>query len=997
MKWTNEQLEAINKEGTNIIVSAGAGSGKTAVLTERVIRKINDGVNINRLLLLTFTKAASHEMKERIKKRLIKENNTHQLELLDSAFITTFDSFSSSIVKKYSHILNINSNINVLDDDILNYESNKILDEIFNEIYETKSSELKLIDSFTTKDDKTLKADILKLSNSLNLRIDKKEYLENYIVNTYNDEVIDSYIKDYHNYINSIINEIKELEMSLSHEASENLYEVMSKYLTNIYSDNYDVIRTSLNNKFPTTPSSESEEAKIIKGEIKTKIDTLKVLLDFKDLKEDYLSTKEYVSTIINIILELDKRLEEFKMSHNAYTYSDVARMAIDVVKVPEVNKEIKEMFDEIMIDEYQDTSDIQEEFISLISNNNVYMVGDIKQSIYKFRNANVNIFKDKYDNYSKGNNGYKIDLSRNFRSRTEVIDNINNIFTTFMTDTYGGANYKDGHTIIFGNNTYNEYKDDVDYNVKVINYEDKKYESKDEKEAFIIASDIKRVMDSKLKVYDRNLNELRSVRYSDFAILMDRSTSFDTYKKVFEYLNIPLEPQTKINVKQDSILYLFKNIFSLLLMDKNSYEYKHAYTSLLRGPIFNKSDNEIYNLINSKKDLDILNEISLNTLSETVEDIIKVFKMHENSIKVGNVEEFSIKLDFIIEKCYNLESLGYTHKEFLNYLNYLILNDEDLSLMSITKSESSVSIMTIHYSKGLEYEMCYYPGLYKKFNMKDNSDRFKYHPYYGIIVPYYNIGTKDLFINHLIKDDYKMAEISEKIRLFYVALTRAKSKMTLVYPNEFKKITEPKDIRSNLDIVSLVDDYLSSYKELSNVEIDKNYLLEKKDTSIYKSKEKDSININEYIHESLDLEESSYSKKINDLIDIDTYNALELGNNIHYILEMIDFNNPNYDLIDIKYKDYIKSFIDKIDIPIKTYKEYEFVYEDGNSLKTGVVDLILEYDDHIKVIDYKLKNIDDEAYIKQLNGYKDYLSTITHKEIKIYLYSILNKELKEV
>ena len=180
------------------------------------------------------------------------------------------------------------------------------------------------------------------------------------------------------------------------------------------------------------------------------------------------MSTKEYVQAFIKIILELDKRLDQYKFKYEAFEFSDIAKMAIKIVQEhQDIREELKWAYNEILIDEYQDTNDLQEMFISSIENDNVYMVGDIKQSIYRFRNANPGIFKTKYDNYSVSLGGEKIDLLKNFRSRREVLDNINEIFNLIMTEEIGGVNYQNNHAMVYGNMAYiNEGANNNDNNM---------------------------------------------------------------------------------------------------------------------------------------------------------------------------------------------------------------------------------------------------------------------------------------------------------------------------------------------------------------------------------------------------------------------------------------------------------------------------------------------------------------------------------------------------
>ena len=189
--WTKEQSLAINKTGENIIVSAGAGSGKTAVLSERVITKLKQKISLDNLLILTFTNAAATEMKERIRKKIIKENLTKEINKVDTADITTFDAYALSLVKKYSHKLNITNKLSIVDQSIIALEKKHIIIKIFEENYETKNKKfLKLINDFTLKDDKKIIKNILKLNESLDNLYNKDEFLKNYIKNYYNENKI---------------------------------------------------------------------------------------------------------------------------------------------------------------------------------------------------------------------------------------------------------------------------------------------------------------------------------------------------------------------------------------------------------------------------------------------------------------------------------------------------------------------------------------------------------------------------------------------------------------------------------------------------------------------------------------------------------------------------------------------------------------------------------------------------------------------------------------
>lgn len=198
MNLTPEQQLAVDLEGTNIIVSAGAGSGKTAVLSERVIRKLKDGIDIRNILMLTFTNEAAGEMANRIRKKIKKAGLTSQLEFLDQAYITTFDAFALSLVKKYHYVLNIDKSIDIIDSSIIDLKRNEFLEEIFLSLYEAKDEKfLKLIGDFTTRDDEVIKKAILSINKSLDLKYDKEDYIDNYINNFYNNKYIEQLFAEY--------------------------------------------------------------------------------------------------------------------------------------------------------------------------------------------------------------------------------------------------------------------------------------------------------------------------------------------------------------------------------------------------------------------------------------------------------------------------------------------------------------------------------------------------------------------------------------------------------------------------------------------------------------------------------------------------------------------------------------------------------------------------------------------------------------------------------
>ena len=476
MMLTESQLQAINESGKNIIVSAGAGSGKTMVLSKRVLKKLHDGVDVDHLLILTFTKAAASEMARRIRNNIKKEPDLlEQLNKLDSSYITTFDSYSLSIVKKYHYLLNIKKNVNIIEENVLNLKVNELLDELMEEEYEKKNPLfVKLISDFCIKEDNLIKNTIINLLHKLDMKYDKDKYLDNYIETFYNEDFINYninlYIELIKNKIKIINNLLTELSKNVDTEYFTKLEELLLPLLN---SDNYKDIKNNIPDRLINLPKGSSDYTKKIKEQISGLIKEIKSLTELdseKELFDTIMYTKDYVNELIILIKELDKRIKEYKQVNDLYDFIDIAKLAIKIVDENEnIRLELKNYFNEIMVDEYQDTNDLQELFISLISNNNVYMVGDVKQSIYRFRNANPDIFREKYNKYKEGLGGIKIDLLKNFRSRSEVLDNVNLIFDYMMDDYIGGANYIESHRMIFGNDSYiNEGKTEQNNNMEI-------------------------------------------------------------------------------------------------------------------------------------------------------------------------------------------------------------------------------------------------------------------------------------------------------------------------------------------------------------------------------------------------------------------------------------------------------------------------------------------------------------------------------------------------
>ena len=1024
--WTKEQQTAIYEKGKNIIVSAGAGSGKTAVLTERVTTDLKNGVGIDHLLILTFTNAAAAEMKERIRKKIktlpdLKE----ELNKIDTASITTFDAYALSLVKKYSHILNISSDIKIAENSFINLKKEELLKEIFEEYYKKQDSLFsKLINDFCLKDDKEIFESIISLNNKLSNRLNKKEYLQNYIEEYYSDEKIESYITQYIKYINQKKDEVKRTLKKLGlYQEGKYIEKIEEKLTPFLRAEEYEEIKNNITSNIPRLPAGSDDESKLIKKELSTILKEIEELTKYENtshIKETLLETKDYAKIIVRLLLKLDEKLTNYKKQNNLYEFIDISFMAINLLKNnEEVKKELKEKYYEILIDEYQDTNDMQELFVSLIEKNNVYMVGDIKQSIYRFRNTNPKLFKDKYNLYTKNEYGLKIDLNKNFRSRNEVLAGINKLFDYIMNEEIGGAEYRQSHRMIFGNSSY-ENVNKENYNLEILNYVDEEEYSKEEIEIFTIAKDIKDKIDNGYEIMDSETGKPRKVKYEDFAILMDRSSSFEKYKKIFEYLNIPLNIYRDKAITDSKDILLIKNIYTLIInihSKKYKEDFKYAFMSVSRSFLLETNDETIFDSLSDFKETELykkckkLSEGILETTNyDLIEKIIETFDFYEKIIKDGNIHEHIIIIDSLKKIAQNLDSLGYSPFEFLDYLNKVLEKGLDIKIKINKGTIDAVKIMTIHASKGLEYPICYYSGLSKKFNIDDLKNKFYYDEKYGIITPYIDKGPKNTILKTLLKIDYIKEEISEKLRLFYVALTRAREKMIIVTslkPTNFegKEVIDDSIRLKYISFANIIDsastileDYITNVDN-TKLNLTKAYNMSKKSFKKESFLQNEPIKVEEIKIETKIIDNKHFSKNIHRLRTLEETKNIEKGLHMHEVFENFDFNKKDYSLLNNFEKAKIQAFINKniLKNSKKIFKEYEFIYENNNVEYHGIIDLLIIKENENIIVDYKLKNISDEEYIKQLNGYKKYIEMITSKKTKTYLYSILYDTLTQI
>ena len=971
-EWTKEQKKAIEEKGSNILVAAAAGSGKTTVLVERIIQKIiKDKIDIDRLLIVTFTNAAASEMRERILNALYKKidedpNDAHlqrQIILLNKASICTIDSFCLDIVKNNFYEIGISPNFRIADSTELEILKQESLEDLFEELYLNKDKNfIDLINTYATyRGDENLKDIVLRIYDQIQSNPFPEEWL-NSKIEEFN--VIDRFDKDFkesiwgkvliENYKNEIIDEINNLKLLKSKIAK---YSELEKYVL-VLLDDIDSLESVLNSldswdkayevtnnlKFKTWPSDRKlvmdikDIAKTTRDHIKEKFKKITgktFIYKSKEAYEDIYSMYHSLKSIGELINKFNEIYTNKKNEKNIMEFGDIEHSALNILmkkdesgkRVPsDAALKLKERFDEIAIDEYQDSNLVQEYILSSISNGkNIFMVGDVKQSIYKFRQARPELFLEKYEKYSIDTNNYgtKIQLFKNFRSRKAVLDITNLIFSNIMSKKLGDINYTEDEYLNFSAN-FEEPTNDINYGGKaelhIIDLKDEESEKEEdiyldtdeeeikdtiqndertenrkfekvEIEAKYVANEIKKLVNSNYKIFDKN-EGYRNIKYRDIVILL-RATSgiSNVFEKELYDIGIPVFSDTSEDYLESLEI---QRVISLLKIIDNPYQ-DIPLLSVLRSPIFDFSDNELTSIRLVKRECYFYTSLEEAIKSNTIDDSTKI-KINNfiQSIKKWREEEKYLKLNELIWKIYidtgyysyvgltkngelkqaNLKLLFEKAKDyenvsfkglfnFIKYLEKIKKSNSDMgSAKIIGENENVVRIMSIHKSKGLEFPVVFLCRSDKHINMRSLNENILIDQDIGLGPKYINYERKieyNTLARESIRLKSKLDSISEEMRVLYVALTRAKEKLIITgVKNDFEK-----DFDNKKDLLNIYE------KENNKI----NHLLIQKFISYLDWIELVYINNKENIKEYLEL------KVINEK-DIKTENEEEININ---------------------------------------------------------------------------------------------------------------------
>lgn len=885
--WTEEQKQAIKKRNSNILVSASAGSGKTAVLVERIIEKVvNEYLDIDKILVVTFTNAAAQELKEKILNAIYKalENETdskkrnhlkNQLIYINRASITTIDAFCFKLVKENFNELEIDPNIRICEESQSILIKTRILEELLEKEYESapESKDIfglyNILELFNGKDEDFL-ANVLKIYNYIQAFTRPFEWLKEQIEKYNIDENLDLVNTDFgRDIFNEIIDDLKlcilkceEIENKIqSREDFIKHFELIEDDLNQIkrciiQEDNtWDKLYNNINSitfsSFPRNKVSDVElkdEIKEIRDkEVKAVIEKCKkkIYATSNEILEDNRIAYKYMSYLYDFILSFDTAFRKEKKDLSIAEFNDIMHYALDLVLDNEGNptpiaESLRDRFKEIYTDEYQDTSYVQEALLQAISrDNNRFMVGDIKQSIYGFRQARPDIFNEKYiaykrnDECSDEDKEAKIILAQNFRSREEVIDSINYIFEKIMSMRNGECNYTDDETLKCGNKSYIS-SDDTSFKteIDIINLkeqealpmiddeqsEDDEYEidenlSNVQIEAKCIAYKIQDIV-SNVKVMGKD-GALRKATYKDIVILIRSvKNKAQVYEEILKEQNIPVFADTSASIFEGdetklilSFLRILDNPYQDIYLISIMYSIIGNFTldDIARIRLYNSKEYVYDTLLAILEDEDFKEKYV--DIYEKTEKFVKLIEEYTRYSKIFSISDLLVRLykdtniyyqfaieesgaskkanlDYLIELANTFVSqIGNTLNSYIRYVDNLKdKQDGSSSAKIIGENEDVVRIMTIHKSKGLEFPIVILADTAKKYNLSDvYKEKVQMHHKYGVGIDIVNQDygvTYPSVIKQAVKSVIEKDLKSEEIRLLYVALTRAKEKL---------------------------------------------------------------------------------------------------------------------------------------------------------------------------------------------------------------------------
>lgn len=903
--WTEEQQKVISLRNRNILVSAAAGSGKTAVLVERIITMISDSenpVDIDKLLVVTFTNAAAAEMSERISAALEKKVEQdpenmflrRQVTLVRNAHICTFHSFCQSVIRNHFNEIGIDPGFRIGDETELTLMKNDVMEALFEKHYaeyeEKKEHAAKkgevltqeeqafvtLLESYSdNKTDEGLRSMVLELYQfSMSYPwpeqwLDKNK--EAFQIQNLEEMEQSPWMQFLLEYLVQIVGDVREenrraLELCVQPDGPDMYQDALlddGDYIEQIAAcKTYGEFSLALSShkwarlstkKSDTVDADKRNLVKSIRDQIKKTLDDVKKQFFFQDAEQMLLDMQALalpMDTLMELTKEFKWEYQKAKEEKRVVDFNDLEHYALAILldehtgNPTPVAEAYREEFAEILVDEYQDSNEVQETILGSICKRepdapNLFMVGDVKQSIYKFRMARPELFMEKYDSYSLSDSLYqRIDLHKNFRSRGIVLDSVNEIFKIIMKKSLGKVEYDDSAALYLGNESFAEDERTaketelllVELDGETENEEVAKEEeevSKIEWEARMVQMRIKELVDPDrgLMVTDKKTGELRPCRYGDIAILLRTMSGWsDTYLEVLKDAGIPVYTDTRTgyfstyeirtmlqflkvldNPRQDiPLAAVMRSMFGSFTgeeMARMRYRYPNmdwidtveCYGGLYELCQASDADTlSVEEQMLSKKADAFLEKISCfrervayTSIHELLEQIYEETGFYDYVSVMPNGAQRRDNLDMLVQKAIDMEETNLTTLfHFNRYIEKMHKYEVDFGeAIDSETAENAVHIMSIHKSKGLEFPVVIVGGMAKAFNQQDARGKVVLHLDAGIgpdvIDAEHRTKTPSL-IKRVIAKQSTLENLGEELRVLYVALTRAKEKLIM-------------------------------------------------------------------------------------------------------------------------------------------------------------------------------------------------------------------------
>lgn len=870
-QWTADQQKVIDLRDSNILVSAAAGSGKTAVLVERIIGRITDKqapVDIDRLLVVTFTKAAAAEMRGRIGEALQQkleqapddDNLQRQIGLLHNAQITTIDSFCQHIIRNYFHVINLDPMFQVGDETDLKIMKEAVLGEVLEQKYaDARQKEnqvfLDAMQMFATgRTDKEIESIVLKLyelaqsypfpdeqleqwKNSYALRsveeMEQTEWMEKYIADVqmivaecekkafaaYQISVDGVGLEAYTPTIQTEWQQIKELRKCKTlQELCDGIGKISFGRLSAIRGNKHD--------------KELQEQIKALRASYRDKgIEQLQKEM-LAEPPEEMLAMMQQmdapVRELVQLTIDFGKAFAEKKREDGIIDFADMEHFALQILvtrdedgnSVPSATaKELQEYYEEIMTDEYQDSNYVQEMILTSISRGPeqspyLFMVGDVKQSIYQFRLARPDLFMEKYHAYDTEEGGNRrIDLRQNFRSRASVLESANYIFERIMRQDFGGIAYDDAAKLVPGavfDPCEERTADQTEIILLNMDAQEDNDFGKRELEAMAIGQKIRDMVQGDHPMYVSDKGGYRPIEYRDIVILLRSMKGWtEEFQETLADMGIPAMAPKKTGYFATLEVQTMLNLLRVIDNPRQDI----PFVAVLRSPIYGLQDEELAKIAAERSGLQYLDNIWAycdrheDVLSEKLSDLLDTLQEYRRKAETVSVyellreiyeetgyyalmsampggEQRSANLDILLQQAIEFAENG--HRGifgFCRYIEMLKKSDIDFGEATVGTVANAVQLVSIHKSKGLEFPVVFVAGMGKQFNKQDMRKKLLLDVDYGVGANYVDLEErlyKPTVMKRFIARQMLENSLSEEVRILYVALTRAKEKLIL-------------------------------------------------------------------------------------------------------------------------------------------------------------------------------------------------------------------------